>query len=326
MHETPDTTRPGLQPDTHPARGAERLHGGETGPNPDTLRSGPQRGVTPERDTRPARGARRPRAGTPGAGTGRLPVAPARAARPAAAVWWRLRRHIVVGVGGAGLALGVAAPVQAGPAADGYRYWSFWERDGDSWVYATKGPGLARPGDGDVHGMRFAVSEESGGGPRPRGAADFEAVCGDTEPADGGKRVALVIDFGSAAHAPDGQTPPPARTEYASVPEDATLGDALAAVAEPLRYDANGLLCAIDGYPRSGCAEPASGGGGDGGGDDGDAAGEPGAEGTDSAAADEAGEASDDGDSGPSTGLVGGVAMVAVLAGLTVWQLRRRRT
>lgn len=29
--------------------------------------------------------------------------------------------------------------------AAGYRYWSFWERDGDHWVYATQGPSLARP-------------------------------------------------------------------------------------------------------------------------------------------------------------------------------------
>ncbi|WP_425582544.1 SCO2322 family protein, partial [Streptomyces synnematoformans] len=196
----------------------------------------------------------------------------------------RRLRHAVAAaacsaVAATAVALGVAAPAQAAPASDGYRYWSFWDRDGDSWVYATKGPGLARPDDGDVHGVRFAVSEESGGGPRPRGTAGFDAVCGGTEPGDGDKRVALVIDFGTAAHAPDGQTPPPVRTECASVPGDATLGDALAAVAEPLRYDSNGLLCAIDGYPRSGCAEPVSrsgGGAGDGSGSgDGDAAGEP---------------------------------------------------
>ncbi len=247
-----------------------------------------------------------------------------------AAVRRRLRHAVAAAacttVAAAAVALGVAAPAQAGPSSDGYRYWSFWDRDGDSWVYATKGPGLARPDDGDVHGVRFAVSEESGGGPRPRGTAGFDAVCGDTEPGDGDKRVALVIDFGTAAHAPDGQTPPPVRTECASVPGDATLGDALAAVAEPLRYDSNGLLCAIDGYPRSGCAEPVSrsgGGAGDGSGSgDGDAAGEP----RDAAAADGGSGSGGDGDSGPSTGLAGGAAVIAVLAGLTVWQLRRRRT
>ncbi|MFW6690132.1 SCO2322 family protein [Streptomyces sp. MAR4 CNX-425] len=229
----------------------------------------------------------------------------------------------MAGAAGAAVVLGAAGPAQAGPAADGYRYWSFWDRDGDSWVYATKGPGIARPADGDVHGVRFAVSRESGGGPRPRGAAGFDAVCGDTAPADGAKRVALVIDFGTAADAPDGRTPPPARTECAVVPGDATLGDALAAVAEPLRYDGSGLLCAIDGYPRSGCAEPASGGGDDttdAGGDAGSAAGDG------TASADGAEAAGEDDGSGPATGLIGGVFMVAVLGGLTVWQLRRRRT
>ncbi|AKH82151.1 hypothetical protein AA958_07780 [Streptomyces sp. CNQ-509] len=223
-------------------------------------------------------------------------------------------RVLVAVVGGALLVLGAGAP--GAQAAEGYRYWSFWDRDGDSWVYATKGPGLERPADGDVHGVRFAVSEESGGGPRPRGAAGFDAICGGTPPGDGGKRVALVLDFGTAADAPGGRTPPPARTECASVAEDATLGDALAAVAEPLRYDSNGLLCAIDGYPRSGCAEPAAS-------DDGAGAGEA-RDKVDisTVPADEA----DDGDSGPSTGTVGGLVMVAVLAGLTVWQLRRRRT
>ncbi|MHA4814229.1 SCO2322 family protein [Streptomyces aculeolatus] len=229
----------------------------------------------------------------------------------------RLRRAVAAAVGGVVLVLGAGA--SGAQAAEGYRYWSFWDRDGDSWVYATKGPGIERPGDGDVHGVRFGVSEESGGGPRPRGAADFEAICGDTEPGDG-KRVALVLDFGTAAHAPGGQTPPPVRTECASVPGDATLGDALAAVAEPLRYDSDGLLCAIDGYPRSGCAEPASDGGEGGAGDRAGSS-------ADADAADGAGtgEAADDGDSGPSTGTVGGIAVVAVLAGLTVWQLRRRR-
>lgn len=222
-----------------------------------------------------------------------------------------LLQAVVFAAGSALPVLGVAAP--AAQAAEGYRYWSFWERDGGSWVYATKGPGIERPADGEVHGLRFAVSEESGDGARPRGTADFDAICGGTDAGDGGKRVALVLDFGTAAHAPDGRTPPPARTECAAVPEDATLGDALAAVAQPLRYDSNGLLCAVDGYPRSGCAEPAS--------DEG--AGEARDKASTSASA---GEAAGDGDSGPSTGAVGGVVMVAVLAGLTVWQLRRRRT
>ncbi|GGL67497.1 hypothetical protein GCM10010129_08580 [Streptomyces fumigatiscleroticus] len=186
--------------------------------------------------------------------------------------------------------------------ATGYRYWSFWERDGGHWTYATEGPSTARPDDGDVQGFRFSVSEDSGDAARPRGTADFAAICADTPAREDRKRVALVLDFGTVTDAPPGETPPGARTECAVLPEDATAAQALAAVAEPLRYSSSALLCAIAGYPRTGCggtvkdhtvvrsAEP---------------------------------ESTDDG--GPSAGLVAGVAVVAVLAAAAAWQARRRR-
>ncbi len=139
--------------------------------------------------------------------------------------------------------------------AAGYRYWSFWDRDGDRWVYATQGPSLARPSDGDVQGFRFAVSEDSAEAARPRGTADFATICAKTPAQDGRKRVALLLDFGTAADAPSGEAPPAARTACAQVAPDATTAEALAAVAKPLRYDTNALLCAIAGYPEKGCGE-----------------------------------------------------------------------
>ncbi|MFD9129040.1 SCO2322 family protein, partial [Kitasatospora sp. NPDC059571] len=69
-------------------------------------------------------------------------------------------------------------------------------------------------------------------------------------------RVAVVLDFGTAADAPAGAgTRPDARTGCASVPAAATSAEVLAALAPPLRYDTNGILCAIAGYPRAGCGE-----------------------------------------------------------------------
>ncbi|WP_449351583.1 ATP-binding cassette domain-containing protein [Streptomyces shaanxiensis] len=53
----------------------------------------------------------------------------------------------------AGLLLSVTAPAHA----TGYRYWSFWDRTGTTWTYATQGPSTAVPSDGDVQGFRFAV-------------------------------------------------------------------------------------------------------------------------------------------------------------------------
>ncbi|WP_371106098.1 MULTISPECIES: SCO2322 family protein [Streptomyces] len=200
-----------------------------------------------------------------------------------------------------------AAPAQA--AADGYRYWSFWQRGGDggSWSYATQGPSSARPGDGDMIGFRYAVSEDSDDATRPRGMADFAAVCADTPATDGTKRVAVVIDFGTATDAPDRRTPPAPRTECARVGKDASAGDALAAVAKPLRYNSAALLCAISGYPETGCGDKVD-------------------TSVDAHAAPKGdGGKADDGGSGPSAGLIGGLAAVVLLGAAAVWQARRRR-
>ncbi|MFJ9036073.1 SCO2322 family protein [Streptomyces sp. NPDC102406] len=212
--------------------------------------------------------------------------------------------------GTAGLVLGLllallaltAAPAQA----VGYRYWSFWERDGGSWTYASMGPSGTTPSDGDVQGFRFAVSADSEDAVRPRGTTDFAAICAGTPAKDGDKRVALVVDFGTAGDAPGGETPPKPRTACARVGEDATTADALASVAKPLRYDSNALLCAVSGYPRSGCGEQVT--------EDAAKAGKP---------ADAA--AHEPSRSGPSVGVVAGVAVVAALGVGAIWQAKRRR-
>ncbi|MGW5509060.1 SCO2322 family protein [Streptomyces albogriseolus] len=213
------------------------------------------------------------------------------------------------------LFLAALLPLLAGAGqaqAAGYRYWSFWERDGSAWTYATVGPSLSRPADGDVQGFRFSVSEDSGDAAKPRGAAGFDTICAKTPAKDGTKRVALVIDFGTPADAPSGEKPPAGRTACAQVTEDATTAEALASVAEPLRYDSNALLCAIAGYPAKGCGEQVA------------------TDGKDSSPAETAGSAGsaetaeDDGGSGPSVGLIAGAAVVVVLGAAAVWQVRRR--
>ncbi|MEV7991019.1 SCO2322 family protein [Streptomyces sp. NPDC086077] len=199
-------------------------------------------------------------------------------------------------------ALLIALAGGTGPAqATGYRYWSFWERDGEAWTYATQGPSTARPADGSVQGFRFAVSEDSQDASQPRGEAGFTTICAGTPARDGQKRVALVIDFGTASDAPSGETPPASRTACARLAPDGTTADALAAVAKPLRYDADALLCAIGGYPEKGCGEQVSS----------------------ERKASPASEAGSGG--GPSLGIVAGVAAVAVLGAAVGWQARRHR-
>ncbi|GAA3810918.1 SCO2322 family protein [Streptomyces chiangmaiensis] len=195
------------------------------------------------------------------------------------------------------LLLGAAGQAQA----VGYRYWSFWERDGGHWTYATQGPSTARPADGDVQGFRFAVSEDSKDATTPRGTADFTAICDGTPARAGQKRVALLIDFGTPSDAPPGETPPTARTACARIPGDATTADALAAVAGPLRYDTNALLCAIAGYPRQGCGEQVT-------------------------AEKRPAQTKSEPHHGPSVGVFAGAAAVVVLGAAALWQARRRRS
>lgn len=211
----------------------------------------------------------------------------------------------------AALLLSLTGTVQSAQAA-GYRYWSFWDRSGDGWTYATQGPSTARPADGDVQGFRFAVSADSQDASQPRGAASFATICAKTPARDGTKRVALVVDFGTAADAPSGETPPSPRTACARVSPDATTAEALASVAKPLRYDTNALLCAIAGYPETGCGEQVSG----------QASGQASEQASGTEKPTSAGQPEKDG--GPSVGLYAGAAAVAVLGAAAVWQARRR--
>ncbi|MEV0372003.1 SCO2322 family protein [Streptomyces sp. NPDC050636] len=225
-----------------------------------------------------------------------------------------------------GTAAGTVTGLTAAPAqAQEYRYWSFWDGKGDkgdgngSWAYASEGPGTMRPADGAVEGFRFTVSADSAAAGKPRAAADFDAICHDTPAKDGTKRIGVVVDFGTAADAPDGETPPKTRTECAQVPEDASAGDALAKVAQRLRYDSNALLCGIAGYPKAGCADEVSGPGGSASSSSSSSSPADGSSRSGKPAAD------DGGDGGPSAGLFGGIAAVVVLGAAAVWQARRRR-
>ncbi|MFJ5043315.1 SCO2322 family protein [Streptomyces sp. NPDC088719] len=221
----------------------------------------------------------------------------------------------------AALVAASAVLLGAGSAeAAGYRYWSFWEGNGKNWEYATQGPSLLRPDDGTVQGFRFAVSEDSGDAAQPRRAPDFGAICADTPAKDGQKRVALVIDPGTTADAPGGEKPPAPRTACAQVAPDASSAEALAAVAKPLRYDSSAMLCAISGYPTSGCGEQVSG-------EDGSAKPSAPSQPSSSSDAGDASKPAEDGDGGggPSVGLLVGVGAVLLLGIAAVLQARRRR-
>lgn len=153
-------------------------------------------------------------------------------------------------------ALAVAAPAVVSPPradATSYRYWSYWT-GGSSWKYATQGAARVPP-DGSVDGWRFAVNPASGSATPPRGPAGFDALCGHTEPVEGKKRVAIVIDYGTGADAPPGDQPPAGPVGDCVVLPTSANGYQLLAAVTAMRVE-SGLVCGITGYPQTGCAEP----------------------------------------------------------------------
>ena len=153
---------------------------------------------------------------------------------------------IVVATAAALAVVGSAAPAQAAS----YRYWTYWTADAGSWSFAAVGPASRIPADGTVEGWRFAVTGVTGT-IAPRSAADFAMVCGATPAETGAKRIAVVVDPGTADDAPEGESPPGPWATCIVATERATALDVLRTAAS-LRFD-RGLICAIDGYPARGC-------------------------------------------------------------------------
>ena len=147
--------------------------------------------------------------------------------------------------------VGLAGSAQA---ADGYRYWNYFHVQGGTYAFAQTGPGDFRPKDGAVEAYRYGLSS-SAKGLAPRTAAttySFADLCKGTHAAGGEKRVGVLIDYGTAADADGGATPPKPRGACAVVPTAATGQQVLDKVAD-LRAE-KGLVCGIDGYPVKGCS------------------------------------------------------------------------
>ena len=159
----------------------------------------------------------------------------------------------------AGTALGAAVAVSAPTAAqaDTYRYWTYWKAapGQSSWGFSPAGAS-SRPADGAVEGWRFALSGVAGsGGTQPRATPSFERICGATPPTADGVRVAVVVDFGTADARPPGESPPRGVVEYCATRAPNITGlQALAAGpwGSAVRTG-GGLVCGIDGYPRTEC-------------------------------------------------------------------------
>lgn len=162
------------------------------------------------------------------------------------------RRAVVTALAVAAAVVVPSAVLPAASQAAAYRYWSYWLGTDAGWSFANVGPAFRSPADGTLEGWRFSVSGVEGNH-APSFAADFDAVCGDTAPEDGRKRVAVVVDPGVSADAPEGEQPPGAWAMCVVAEPRATGYDVLRAAAT-VRAE-RGLICAIGGYPSRGCAD-----------------------------------------------------------------------
>lgn len=162
------------------------------------------------------------------------------------------RRAIVTALAVAAAVVVPSAVLPAASQAAAYRYWSYWLGTDAGWSFANVGPAFRSPADGTLEGWRFSVSGVEGNR-MPTFAAAFDAVCGDTAPEDGRKRVAVVVDPGVSADAPEGEQPPGAWAMCVIAEPRATGYDVLRAAATVRAQ--RGLICAIGGYPTRGCAD-----------------------------------------------------------------------
>ena len=166
-----------------------------------------------------------------------------------------MTRTVARGAGALALAVAATVLVAAPAHASAYRYWTYWQAPAGAatWSFATQGPGTSLPPDGSVEGWSFGVTTTSGSrDDAPSAAPDFASICGSTPAEAGRKRIALVIDSGPAAVAPDGELPPDPVATCVVIDEQASGYDVLRSVTEVRTED--GLICGVAGYPARECA------------------------------------------------------------------------
>jgi len=138
-------------------------------------------------------------------------------------------------------------------AVKGYRYWGYFQAspNATSWEAAMTGP-TVKLTDGAVEGWSFSASNDVTPATPPNDSPDFATLCADTPEATGKIRVGLVINFGPESIAPNEEMPPNTILSCVLVKKNATGTDVLNA-AVTVRNDKSGLLCGIEGYPKSEC-------------------------------------------------------------------------
>lgn len=144
--------------------------------------------------------------------------------------------------------------VPAQGASKGYRYWGYFQASPNSntWAMSMTGP-TTNVKDGSVEGWVHTFSNDSVDAYQPRVTPDFEKLCKKVKPVANKKRIGIIVDFGTAAIRPRGESIPKRITTCVQVDLAATGAEALAAAAK-IRAASSGFICGINGYPARECS------------------------------------------------------------------------
>jgi hypothetical protein len=139
-------------------------------------------------------------------------------------------------------------------AEKGWRYWGYFQAAPGKtvWTPAMTGP-TVDIADGSVEGWAFTFSNDAiPDAKAPKVAPSFSKVCGKTKAVAGKKRIAVMIDFGSAVLRPKGESTPRLVQKCVVADKDALGIDVLGQVAK-VRAQGSGFICGINGYPAKEC-------------------------------------------------------------------------
>jgi hypothetical protein len=138
-------------------------------------------------------------------------------------------------------------------AAKGWRYWGYFQAapGTSTWKAAMTGP-TVDIADGAVEGWSFVFSSDDLPSVPPKTKPSFAAICGATKPDKDTKRIALVIDFGQPAYAPNGEKVAKSIIRCVTTSKESQGIDVLGQVIK-VRSNSSGLICGLDGYPKKEC-------------------------------------------------------------------------
>ncbi len=142
----------------------------------------------------------------------------------------------------------------ASAADTGWRYWGYFQAapGANKWTAAMTGP-TVNVADGSVEGWAFTFSSDAiPDAKAPKVAPSFSTICGKTKAVVGKKRVAVMVDFGSAVLRPKGETTP-RLIQKCVVADKSALGIDVLGLAVKVRAEGSGFICGLNGYPAKEC-------------------------------------------------------------------------